>query len=171
MLKMIRPTDPDMLNIRPATIDDAALLMRFVHELARYEKAEHEVLATEADLRRDLFGPDSRVEALICEHEGEPIGHAIFFMNYSTWLGKYGIFLEELYITPAKRGIGAGKALLQHVAGIAVDRGCGRFEWNVLDWNTPAIEFYESLGAKPQSEWIGYRMTDPALTALARGSG
>lgn len=160
-----------MLNIRPATIDDAALLMGFVIELARYEKAEHEVLATEEDLRRDLFGPDSRVEALICEHEGEAIGHAIFFMNYSTWLGKYGIFLEELYITPEKRGIGAGKALLRHVAGIAVERGCGRFEWSVLDWNTPAIEFYEGLGARPLSEWIGYRMTDPALSALAEGAG
>ena len=155
-----------MLNIRPATADDAGLLMRFVRELAVYEKAEHEVLATEEDLRRDMFGPDSRVEALICEWNGEPIGHAIFFMNYSTWLGKYGIFLEELYITPEQRGNGAGKALLKKVAQIAVSRNCGRFEWNVLDWNTPAIEFYESLGAKAQSEWIGYRMTGDALATL-----
>ena len=159
-----------MVHIRPAVIDDAHLLMRFVRELAEYEKASHEVLATEDDLRRDLFGPDSRVEALICEYQGEPIGHAIFFMNYSTWLGKYGIFLEELYITPDKRGVGAGKALLQRVAAIAVERGCGRFEWNVLDWNTPAIDFYEGLGAKALSEWVGYRMTHPELASLAGGA-
>lgn len=155
-----------MLNIRPATTDDAALLIRFVRELAIYEKAEHEVLATEEDLRRDILGPDSRVEALICEWDGEPVGHAIFFMNYSTWLGKYGIFLEELYITPEQRGNGAGKALLKRVAEIAVSRNCGRFEWSVLDWNEPAIKFYESLGAKPLSEWVGYRMTGPALATL-----
>ena len=160
------PEAPTQVRIRPATADDAALLMRFVRELAIYEKAEHEVLATEEDLRRDIFGPDSRVEALICESGGEPIGHAIFFMNYSTWLGKHGIFLEELYITPEHRGRGAGKALLKHVAAIAVSRGCGRFEWNVLDWNEPAIRFYESLGAKPLSEWVGYRLTGAALTAL-----
>lgn len=159
-----------MLDIRPATAADAALLMRFVRELAIYEKAEREVLATEEDLQRDIFGPDSRVEALICEWEGEPIGHAIFFMNYSTWLGKYGIFLEELYITPEQRGNGAGKALLKRVAEIAVSRNCGRFEWNVLDWNKPAIEFYESLGAEPLSEWVGYRLSGSALAALG-GSG
>ena len=140
-----------MLTIRPANADDAPLLMHFVRELARYEKAEHEVLATEHDLRRDLFGPDSRVEALICEWEREPIGHAIFFMNYSTWLGKYG---------------GAGRALLERVAQIAVSRNCGRFEWNVLDWNEPAIGFYESLGAEPLSEWVGYRLEGTALAAL-----
>jgi len=159
-----------MLTIRPALIDDAALLMRFVRELAIYEKAEHEVLATEEDLRRDIFGPDTRVEALICEEDGEPIGHASYFMNYSTWLGKYGIFLEELYVTPDRRGNGAGKQMLQHIAALAVERGCGRFEWNVLDWNEPAIKFYEALGAKDQSEWVGYRLTGDALRALA-GSG
>jgi GNAT superfamily N-acetyltransferase len=161
-----------MVTIRPATVNDTATLMRFVVELARYEKAEHEVKATEDDLREGLFGADSRVEALICELDGEPIGHAIFFMNYSTWLGKYGIFLEELYITPEQRGIGAGKALLEHVARIAVARNCGRFEWNVLDWNTPAIRFYESLGAEALSEWVGYRVTGQALAALgAAGVG
>lgn len=160
-----------MLNIRPATIDDVPLLMRFVRELAVYEKAEHEVLATEDDLRDKMFGPDSRVEALICEWQGEPIGHAIFFMNFSTWLGKYGIFLEELYITPDQRGNGAGKALLKHVAAIAVERDCGRFEWSVLDWNEPAIRFYESLGAVPLNEWVGYRMSGPALAALGNREG
>ncbi len=158
-----------MISIRPATIDDAQTIMRFVIELARYEKAEHEVKATEADLREGLFGEHSRVESAICELDGEPIGHAIFFMNYSTWLGKYGIFLEELYITPERRGVGAGKAMLQHVASIAVDRGCGRFEWNVLDWNEPAIRFYESLGATALSEWVGYRVTGPALAELGGG--
>ena len=157
-----------MLKIRAAKADDAALLMRFVRELAIYEKAEHEVTATEEDLRRDLFGPDARVEALICEWQGEPIGHAIFFMNYSTWLGKYGIFLEELYITPERRGHGAGKALLQRVAEIAVARNCGRFEWNVLDWNEPAIRFYENLGAEAMDEWTVFRMTGEALDRLAR---
>ncbi len=158
-----------MLHIRPAIVDDAPLLMRFVRELAIYEKAEHEVLATEDDLREKMFGPDSRVEALICEQDGEAIGHAIFFMNFSTWLGKYGIFLEELYITPDKRGSGAGKAMLQRVAEIAVARDCGRFEWNVLDWNEPAIGFYESLGAEPLSEWVGYRLTGQPLADLAAG--
>lgn len=159
-----------MISIRPATVDDVPTMMRFVIELARYEKAEHEVKATEDDIRKGLFGEHSRVEAAICEFEDEPIGHAIFFMNFSTWLGQYGIFLEELYITPDRRGMGAGKALLEHVAGIAVERGCGRFEWNVLDWNEPAIRFYESLGAKPLSEWVGYRVSGPALAALG-GAG
>jgi GNAT superfamily N-acetyltransferase len=159
-----------MLHIRPADIDDAPLLMRFVRELAIYEKAEHEVLATEDDLREKMFGPDSRVEALICELDGEPVGHAIFFMNFSTWLGKYGIFLEELYITPEKRGSGAGKALLKHVAEIAVARDCGRFEWSVLDWNEPAIGFYESLGAEALSEWVGYRLAGQPLADLG-GAG
>ncbi|MDJ0879341.1 MAG: GNAT family N-acetyltransferase [Halieaceae bacterium] len=159
-----------MITIRPATVEDVPTMMRFVVELARYEKAEHEVMATESDLREGLFGADSRVEAAICEFEDEPIGHAVFFMNFSTWLGKYGIFLEELYITPEKRGIGAGKALLEHVAGIAVSRGCGRFEWNVLDWNETAIRFYEALGAEALSEWVGYRVAGPALARLG-GAG
>jgi GNAT superfamily N-acetyltransferase len=157
-----------MISIRPATVADVPTIMRFVIELARYEKAEHEVTATEEDLRQGLFGECARVEAAICEYDREAIGHAIFFMNFSTWLGKYGIFLEDLYITPKQRGIGAGKALLEHVAAIAVDRGCGRFEWNVLDWNEPAIRFYESLGAEPMSEWVGYRVSGPALAALGR---
>ena len=156
-----------MPQIRDASSDDAALILHFVRELAIYEKAEHEVLATEDSIRETIFGPDSRVEALICEHEGEPIGFAVYFYNYSTWLGKYGLFLEDLYVTPEQRGIGAGKLLLQHLAKTAVDKDCGRFEWNVLDWNEPSIKFYEALGAKPQSEWIGYRLTGEALHKLA----
>ena len=156
-----------MLSIRPATIDDAALILHFITELAIYEKAEREVLATEDDICRVVFASDSRVDGLICEHDGVAVGFAIYFLNYSTWLGKYGLFLEDLYVTPEARGIGAGKALLQQLAKIAVDKDCGRFEWNVLDWNEPAIKFYEALGAEAQSEWIGYRLSGPALHALA----
>ena len=156
-----------MLIIRPALIDDATLILHFVRELAIFEKAEHEVLATEDQLSDTIFGSNSRVDSLICEYEGEPVGFAVYFLNYSTWLGKYGLFLEDLYVTPEKRGIGAGKALLQHLARIAVDKDCGRFEWNVLDWNEPSIRFYESLGAEPLSEWIGYRLTGQALLDLA----
>ncbi|MEP5763504.1 MAG: GNAT family N-acetyltransferase [Halieaceae bacterium] len=158
-----------MLNIRPALIEDAGLILHFVRELAIYEKAEHEVLASEDDIRRVVFAPDSRVDGLICENDGEAIGFAIYFLNYSTWLGKYGLFLEDLYVTPECRGIGAGKALLQQLAKIAVDTDCGRFEWNVLDWNEPSIKFYESLGAVALNEWIGYRLTGQALQNLASG--
>lgn len=156
-----------MVHIRPATTEDAALILHFIRELAIYEKAEHEVLATEDSIRATVFAEDSRVDALICEHEGEAIGFAVFFYNYSTWLGKYGLFLEDLYVTPEQRGIGAGKALLQHLAKIAVDKDCGRFEWNVLDWNKPAIDFYDSLGAEPLHEWIGYRLSGTALKDFA----
>ncbi len=156
-----------MPQIRPATDADAALILHFVRELAIYEKAEPEVVATEEDIRQSIFGPDKRVEALICEYDGKPIGFAVYFFNYSTWLGKLGLFLEDLYVTPESRGIGAGKALLKHLAGIAVEKDCGRFEFNVLDWNEPAIKFYDSLGAKPQSEWIGYRLTGQALHDMA----
>jgi len=154
-------------HIRPATVEDAALILHFIRELAIYEKAEHEVLATEQTIGETIFGPESRVDALICEHEGEAIGFAVYFFNYSTWLGKYGLFLEDLYVTPEQRGIGAGKALLSHLARIAKDKDCGRFEWNVLDWNEPSIRFYESLEAEALNEWIGYRLTGAALTRLA----
>ncbi|WP_165856361.1 GNAT family N-acetyltransferase [Marinobacter sp. JSM 1782161] len=155
------------IEIRTATVDDVPQILAFVRELAIYEKAEHEVVATEATVAGSIFGPDSTVHALICEKAGQPIGFAVYFYNYSTWLAKNGLFLEDLYVTPDERGSGAGKALLRHLAQIAVARGCGRFEWNVLDWNEPAINFYESIGAKPQSEWIGYRLTGQALLDLA----
>ena len=155
------------LNIRDAEVADAALILHFVRELAIFEKAEHEVLATEESIQRSIFGKDSRVDALICELGEEAIGFAVYFYNYSTWLGKSGLFLEDLYVSPEHRGVGAGIALLQHLAKIAVARDCGRFEWNVLDWNEPAINFYDSLGAQPLSEWIGYRLTGQALHDLA----
>ena len=159
-----------MITIREAIATDAALILRFVRELAIYEKAEHEVLATEDSIATTIFGENTGVDALICEHAGEAIGFAVYFYNYSTWLGKPGLFLEDLYVSPEQRGLGAGKALLQRLAKIAVAQNCGRFEWNVLDWNEPSIKFYESLGAKPLNEWIGYRLTGDALLGLAQGT-
>ncbi|WP_462380675.1 N-acetyltransferase family protein [Pseudomonas sp. Marseille-QA0892] len=156
------------VTIRPATVDDAALILRFITELAIYEKAEHEVKTDAAGIADSLFGEESTSYALICERAGEPIGYAVYFFNYSTWLGKHGLYLEDLYVSPEARGLGAGKALLKYLARHAVERGCGRMEWSVLDWNTPAIEFYESLGAKPQDEWTTYRLTGQALVDAAQ---
>ncbi len=158
-----------MLTIRAATPQDTAQILTFVRDLARYENAEHEVLADEAALHKALFDADATVEALLCERDAKPIGFAVYFYNFSTWMGKRGLFLEDLFVAPEHRGIGAGKALLQHLAQIAVQRDCGRFEWNVLTWNEPSIKFYESLGAKPLSEWIGYRLSGDSLRDLARG--
>lgn len=158
------------LHIRPATADDAELILRFITELAIYEKAEHEVKTDAAGIRDSLFAEGSTAYGLICEHEGQPIGYAVYFFNYSTWLGKHGLYLEDLYISPEARGLGAGKAMLRHLAQLAVARGCGRFEWSVLDWNKPAIDFYESFGARPQSEWVGYRLTGQALLDFAAGN-
>lgn len=154
-------------EIRQATVNDSALILRFITELAIYEKAEHEVLTTEPDIRESLFGNGSTTKALICNIDNVPVGFAVYFFNYSTWLGKHGLFLEDLYVSPESRGSGAGKALLRHLAKIAVSKNCGRFEWNVLDWNEPAIQFYQSLGAKPQDEWVGYRLVGQALEDLA----
>lgn len=158
------------LTIRPATADDAELILRFITELAIYEKAEHEVKTDAAGIRDSLFADGSTAHGLICEHNGQPIGYAVYFFNYSTWLGKHGLYLEDLYISPEARGLGAGKALLRHLAQLAVARDCGRFEWSVLDWNTPAIDFYQSFGARPQSEWTTYRLTGQALLDFAAGS-
>ncbi len=158
------------LTIRPATPDDAELILRFITELAIYEKAEHEVKTDAAGIRDSLFAERATAHGLICEHQGRPIGYAVYFFNYSTWLGKHGLYLEDLYISPEARGLGAGKALLRHLAQLAVARGYGRFEWSVLDWNTPAIDFYESFGARPQSEWTTYRLTGQALLDFAAGS-
>jgi len=155
------------LRIRPATVADAGLILRFIRELAIYEKAETSVRTDEAGIAASLFGADATARALVCEIEGEAVGYAVYFYNYSTWLGRKGIYLEDLYVSPAKRGLGAGKALLQYLARQAVAEGCGRFEWSVLDWNTPAIDFYTAAGAKPQSEWTVYRMEGEALHAFA----
>ena len=158
-----------VLTIKEATIEDSALILRFVKELASYEKAEHEVLATEADIKSSLFGENATTNAVICHVNDEPVGFAVYFFNYSTWLGKNGLYLEDLYVSPDHRSVGAGKALLRHLAKIAVSKQCGRFEWSVLDWNEPAINFYQSIGAKPQNEWIGYRLTGQALESFANG--
>jgi GNAT superfamily N-acetyltransferase len=147
-----------VIKIKDATIEDSALILRFVTELARYEKAEHEVIATKADIKNSLFGENSTTNAVICSVNNEPVGFAVYFFNYSTWLGKNGLYLEDLYVSPEHRSVGAGKALLKHLANIALSKQCGRFEWSVLDWNEPAINFYQSIGEKSQDEWVDYRL-------------
>jgi GNAT superfamily N-acetyltransferase len=156
-----------VISIRPAEKTDAQLLFDLIIELAIYEKAGHEVVTSVAEIEETLFGPEAKTSALLCYLDEKPVGYAVYFYNFSTWLGKNGIYLEDVYVTPACRGRGCGKALLKYIAAIAVRENCGRFEWSVLDWNTPAIEFYEALGARPQSEWTIYRLTGEALRKLA----
>jgi GNAT superfamily N-acetyltransferase len=155
------------IQIRPAIIADAELIFTLICELADYEKLRHEVVATFDSSRDSIFGPNSCTEVLIAQLDGEPVGFAIYFATYSTFLARQGIYLEDVYVREAKRGQGVGKQLLAAVARVAADRQCGRLEWSVLDWNKPAIDFYESLGAGAQSEWIKYRLTGDALQALA----
>ena len=155
------------IQIRIATIDDAALVLRFVKELAIYEKAESDVVATVEDIQNSLFSDNSGTHALICSIKKEPVGFAVYFFNYSTWLGKKGLYLEDLYISPEYRKKGIGNLFFKYIARIAVANGCGRFEWSVLDWNEPAINFYNSFGAEPQSEWVTYRLSGDALNTLA----
>lgn len=154
-------------DISRAREADGGEILRFIRELAEYERALDDVVATESQLREALFCENPRVFADICRLKGTPIGFALYFYNFSTWVGRHGLFLEDLYVTPEHRGCGAGKALFQHLARVAVNNNCGRFEWNVLNWNQPAIDFYESFGAQPQSEWLGYRLTGSALHDLA----
>ena len=156
-----------MTEIRPATSADVSLILRFIRELALYEREPDAVVATEDDLLRDGWGATPRFRCVIAESDGEPAGFALFFTSYSTWRGHHGVRLEDLYVTPAARGKGIGKALLQHLAQIAVAEGCPRLEWDVLNWNQPAIDFYQSLGAVPLSEWTIMRLTDKALDDLA----
>ena len=151
------------IKIREATIDDSSLILKFVKELAEFERAASEVSATVEDIRKSIFGADSTVHALICSMDAKPIGFAVYFYNYSTWKGKNGLYLEDIYITPDYRSKGAGRKILKYLAKIAVSKDCGRFELSVLDWNESAIKFYESIGAKPQSEWIVYRLAGNAL--------
>ena len=157
------------VTIRSATPADAPTILRFVKELATYEREPDAVKATEADFERVLFGPRPYAEAVIAEGDGAPLGFALFFHNFSTWQGKPGVYLEDLYVTPEARGKGVGKRLLAHLAKIAVERDCARLEWSVLDWNAPAISFYRSLGAVPMDEWTVNRMTGDALVKLAAG--
>jgi GNAT superfamily N-acetyltransferase len=158
---------PPPLTLRPATEHDISLLLCLIKELADYEHLAHEVLATEDLLRQTLFGPRRFVEALLAHHHGQPAGFAVFFHNVSTFLGRPGLYLEDLYVRPHLRNQGIGKALLTRLARLAQDRHCGRLEWAVLNWNTPALHFYQSLGATPNSQWTTYRLTHPALSHLA----
>jgi GNAT superfamily N-acetyltransferase len=161
-----------MLKIRPAIPSDVPQILTFIRELAIYEREPDAVLATEADLLRDGFGPTPRFQCVIAELEQDgqtvPAGFALYFTSYSTWLGHHGIRLEDLYVTPAKRGQGIGKALLAHLARIAVDQGCPRLEWDVLAWNAPAIAVYEKAGARILTEWRIMRLTGEPLQTLAR---
>jgi GNAT superfamily N-acetyltransferase len=155
------------LEIRTATEADVPLILQFIRDLAEYERSPHEVAATEELLRRTLFGNPRFAEVLIGEHAGEPVAFALFFHNYSTWTGKPGLYLEDLYVKPEARRRGHGRTLLSRLAAIAKERDCARFEWAVLEWNTPAIDFYRSLGAVPMSEWRVMRVSGEALDALA----
>jgi GNAT superfamily N-acetyltransferase len=155
------------ISIRAATRDDLDLIFRFICDLAEYERLRDEVHADVETLGVHLFGPHPMAEVLIGEIEGEPRGFALFFHNFSTFEGKPGLYLEDLFVMPEARGSGLGKALLAHLAGIALDRGCARFEWSVLDWNEPAIAFYRSIGARPMDEWTVQRLDGEALRQLA----
>jgi GNAT superfamily N-acetyltransferase len=156
-----------MLTLRAATVDDVPLIRQLVRELAEYEREPESAVATEEDLRRDGFGPQPYFHAVIAEWEGAPVGFALYFFNYSTWQGRPGLYLEDLFVRPAHRGKGVGKALLRHVARVALERNCGRLVWTVLDWNEPAIRFYESLGGQIKREWLTVRVDGEAMAALA----
>lgn len=157
----------DSISLRPAVRDDIPQILRFIQGLADYERLSHACVATEESLSETLFGSRSYAEVIIAEIAGAPAGFALFFHNYSTFRAKPGIYLEDLFVLPERRGQGVGKALLKELARVAVARGCARLEWSVLDWNEPAIQFYRSLGAEPQSEWTIFRVTDDALDRLA----
>jgi GNAT superfamily N-acetyltransferase len=160
---MTRPT----LSISTATEADVPTLRALITALAEYEKLAHRMTATEESLRRDLFGARPYAEALIGQVDGEPVGYALFFHTYSTFMGRPGLYLEDVFVKPAARGRGVGKALLRAVARIARDRQCGRLEWSVLNWNAPSIAFYDSLGATPMREWTAYRMDEATIAKLA----
>ena len=158
------------IQITTATPQDVPLILTFIHELATYEKLAHEVVATDADMHTALFGVRPVIEAAIARLDGEPIGYALFFPTFSTFLGKPGLYLEDLYVRPAARGLGVGRKLLEHLARITVERGWGRLEWSVLDWNEPSIAFYKKMGAKPMEQWTIFRLTGDSLRHLARNS-
>ena len=159
-----------MLRIRDAVKADIPLILEFISELADYEKAPEKAVAMAEDLERDGFSGHPRFRVVIAEWDGEPAGFGLFFYHYSTWRGRPTLFLEDLFVRPRFRGKGIGKALLAHLAGIALDEGCGRFEWQVLNWNTPAIEFYKSLGADVLQEWLTMRLEGEALRNLGARS-
>ena len=155
------------IQIQPATEADVPLILQLIQALADYERLGHEVVATEAMIRESFFGPTPHAQALIARMGGDAVGFAIWFSTYSTFLSKPGIYLEDLFVRPDWRGKGIGRALLQHLARIAVERACGRIEWSVLDWNETAIRFYRSISARAMDEWTVYRLTGDAITRLA----
>lgn len=158
-----------MIDIRPATPNDVPVILRFVEELAAFEREPDAVKATEPMLAAALFGAHPAAEVVIAESDGVAVGHAIFFHNFSTWEGKRGLYLEDLYVTPSARGRGIGRALLRHLARLAVERDCARFEWSVLDWNEGAIALYRALGARALDDWTIQRLDGDALRRLAVG--
>lgn len=158
------PTD---LEIRFATVADTATILGFIRDLAEYERLLHEVVADEAQLKATLFGVKPAAEVLLAELSGNPVGFALFFQSYSTFLGRPGLYLEDLFVRPAERGKGVGLALMSALARIATQRNYGRFEWSVLAWNEPSLRFYESLGAMQMRDWMVHRLVGPALNALA----
>jgi GNAT superfamily N-acetyltransferase len=160
----------DRISIVPATRSDVPLILALIKELAEYERLAHEVVATEEILTETLFGDRAYAEVIIANYDRNPVGYALYFHSYSTFLGRPGLYLEDLYVRPSLRGKGIGRALLATLARIAVDRKCGRLEWAVLNWNEPAIGFYKSLGAKPMDTWTVYRMTGEPLAQLASSS-
>jgi GNAT superfamily N-acetyltransferase len=154
-------------QIRPAAVDDVPIILELIRDLATYERAPDEVTATEEQLVDVLFGERPTAEVLLAFEGKLPVGFAVYFYNFSTWLGRPGLYLEDLFVKPEKRGKGYGRALLVELAKIARDRGCGRMEWAVLDWNEPAIKFYHALGAKPMNEWTVFRLTHDGIASLA----
>lgn len=158
---------PNEVRIEPADVRDVPVVLSLIEALAEYERLAHEVVATEADVRESLFGATPHAEAVVARAGTEAVGFAVWFHNYSAFLSRPGLYLEDLFVLPAWRGRGIGQALLRHLARVAVERGCGRMEWAVLDWNDPAIGFYRRIGARPMDEWTVYRLTGDALERLA----
>lgn len=155
-------------NIRKATVGDTETIFRFICDLAEFEKAADQVETNVEMLKETVFGDGSVVDALIYEEDGAPVAFALWYFTFSTWQGRPGLYLEDLYVTPAARGRGIGSTILKYLAGYALENGYGRFEWSVLDWNTPAIRTYDATGAKPQGEWIRYRLSGADLENFAK---
>jgi GNAT superfamily N-acetyltransferase len=160
-----------LISIAPASEPDVPIILNFIRQLAEYEKLSHLVIATAGDIHEHVFGTNPVAEVLLAYWNQEPVGFALYFRNFSTFLGQPGIYLEDLFIAPEHRGKGIGKALLIRLAQIAIERGYGRLDWSVLDWNAPSIEFYRRLGAVPMDAWTGYRLSGDALSRLALGNG
>ena len=170
-MKDTKQTPDPHITLRFATVEDVGLIFDFIMQLAEYEKIADEVVTDEDQLRQSLFGERRVAEVVIATYDGEPAGFALFFHNFSTFLGRSGIYLEDLFVIPKLRGRGIGRVMLSFLARLAVERGCGRLEWWVLDWNEPAIRFYERLGAKAMDEWTVFRMAGDTLEELAKGRG